>query len=342
MKKRAMKLLTICLLLCICLGAFSGCMPGLDVGLGSLLDPFGDSNNREDSALPKDPQSNVSATKCAGGHAYNKVDLCEICGASYAEEDSDLKIAEYVEHCCVIGYTGSRSDVKIPSKYKGKPVLSIGDEYVFTNNKALRSVWIPHVMEGIGNYAFQGCENLERIDGIEESNVKLIASHAFEDCASLTDISLPDALIYLGEYAFAGCSALTSITIPSNVEAIHYAAFSNCSALEYVSLPEAIVDIGHDAFTNCSSLQSIEIPDEVGCIRGGTFRGCNRLYEISISSNITYIEQDAFVGCYDLMRIFYRDTVEQWHTSFEYQDMSWHSEIPATEVICDNGTVTLK
>ena len=49
----------------------------------------------------------------------------------------------------------------------------------------------------------------------------------FQDCTSLTSITIPDSITTIGNYAFSGCTALTSITIPSSVTKIGANAFKD-------------------------------------------------------------------------------------------------------------------
>ena len=50
--------------------------------------------------------------------------------------------------------------------------------------------------------------------------LKRLPSRAFEGCATLRSITLPDSLTSLGDHAFKGCSSLLSITLPYGVTSI--------------------------------------------------------------------------------------------------------------------------
>jgi hypothetical protein len=71
--------------------------------------------------------------------------------------------------------------------------------------------------------------------------LKNIPSYAFQDCFSLTSITIPDGVEIISESAFNYCKALPSVTIPSSVIYIYAEAFRYCSTLEdiYVSWTEA-------------------------------------------------------------------------------------------------------
>ena len=60
----------------------------------------------------------------------------------------------------------------------------------------------------------------------------------------------------IGESAFNQCSSLTSVTIPNSVTSIDYAAFSN-TALTTVTIPNSVTNIGGDAFYGCQSITDV-------------------------------------------------------------------------------------
>lgn len=53
--------------------------------------------------------------------------------------------------------------------------------------------------------------------GEYSSNVGNIGDHAFENCTSLTEISVDEGVRHIGESAFEGCSNLGTVTLPSTI-----------------------------------------------------------------------------------------------------------------------------
>ena len=117
---------------------------------------------------------------------------------------------------------------------------------------------------GIGNRAFQNCTSLTSVT--IPSGVTYIDECAFQGCSSLTDIALPDSLTIIGGFAFNNCAMLTSITIPNGVTRIEWETFYGCSALTDLVLPDTVTYIGRDAFFNCPSLKTVTIPASVTTI----------------------------------------------------------------------------
>ena len=154
----------------------------------------------------------------------------------------------------VTGYTGTATDVIIPSEYGGLPVTAIGD-YAFYQCDILTSVKIPSGVTSIGVAAFFNCFDLNSIE-IPQGVIR-IEEAAFVNCDSLKSIELPSSVTYIGPGAFEGCTSLMSIEIPSGVTSILDWTFGFCEALTSIEIPSSVTSIGEDAFYVCSSLKTI-------------------------------------------------------------------------------------
>ena len=103
----------------------------------------------------------------------------------------------------------------------------------------------------------------EEIDG---KKVTSIGISAFNNCSSLTSVTIPEGVTSIGSQAFRNCSNLTSVTIPEGVTSIGSYAFSTCSSLTSVTIPVSVTSIGDGAFYFCTDLTSVAVPlnSEVG------------------------------------------------------------------------------
>lgn len=125
-------------------------------------------------------------------------------------------------------YTGSESNVSIPSKIGSQTVTAIGAG-AFSGNEDIKSVSLP-------------------------STVTQVGQEAFSDCTSLSSVSLPSSLRQIGIGAFYGCSSLSSVTVPDGTTSIGDEAFAYCISLRSVTIPSSVTSIADDAFTGCDSL----------------------------------------------------------------------------------------
>ena len=79
---------------------------------------------------------------------------------------------------------------------------------------------------------------------------------------------------------FEQCTSLTEITIPSTVKNLPNDVFQDCTSLEKVILPEGLERIGERAFAKCGNLLEVIIPENVLRIEKGAFLQCYNLKKV--------------------------------------------------------------
>lgn len=128
--------------------------------------------------------------------------------------------------------------------------LSYINEYTFYNCASLKAISIPGAVVEIKEYAFSGCHALgnvtfnqsERNPGtgvIKEYKLKTIGASAFENCASVKYIEIPESVTTIGIYAFDGCTALATVYLPAEL--------TNCNANAFRHTAGNIILIAADA-----------------------------------------------------------------------------------------------
>ena len=135
---------------------------------------------------------------------------------------------------------------------------------------------IPSSVKIIGYEAFRYCS--PSIVNIPEG-VTSISYGAFRESPSLTSVTIPSTVTYIGERAFEGTS-LTSVTIPSGVTSIGEGTFI-FSGLTSVVIPSGVTTIGDEAFGGCTNLTDVTIPSSVTNIEGSAFLGCTSLTSVT-------------------------------------------------------------
>ena len=118
-------------------------------------------------------------------------------------------------------------------------------------------------------------------------SVTTIGYFAFNGCANVTSIVIPNGVTKIDPCAFQGCSGLTSIDTPSSMRTILGGAFQNCTGLTSITIPEGVTTIGERAFQNCKKLPSITIPSSVVSIGEDAFYACDGLDSIIVKNGNT-------------------------------------------------------
>jgi len=176
-----------------------------------------------------------------------------------------------------------------------------------------------------------GCKNsVIPADG----SVTAIGQGAFQDCAELESVIIPDGVTRIDNLAFNGCTALKSVFLGKGVNSVGKGAFTGCASLEkirvkhgnaaYYSEGNCLIDaasktliagcrksvisngvtaIGRGAFQGCTSLKSVIIPDGVETVGDYAFYGCTALRAISFGTGVEEIGENAFCGCTSVQTI---------------------------------------
>ena len=228
----------------------------------------------------------------------------------------------------------------------------------FRDCTSLTTVTIPDSVTSIDGSAFSGCTGLTSIT-IPDS-VTSIGFAAFFGCTGLTSVTIGNGVTSIGDNAFWGCSGLTSITIPNSVTSIGSSAFYNCTRLASISGSATNVgtvakqakptsftvnitsgtSIGGGAFSGCTGLTSVTIPDSVTHIDDYAFEDCTGLTSVTIPDSVTSIGENAFYNCTGLTSITFKGTIEQWNAISK--GSYWKYSVPATQVGCTDGTISIE
>ena len=259
---------------------------------------------------------------------HNYIDgFCDDCGAEREPtEGLEFKLSDDGTQYSVTDYTGTATQVYIPSVYEGLPVTSIS-RYAFSSAAYIDEIIIPASLTWIEPFAFAGCRSLTSFTVNEDSlsycviddilfskdqrslicypakkegatyqipnGVEAVFNSAFEGTQNLSHVTIPDSVTILATYAFYN-SSLTSVIIGNGIEEILLSVFENCTNLKNVQFGSGLIRIWDSAFRFCSNLESIVIPEGVTSIGNGVFMNCMKLVNITIPDSVTSIGQYAF------------------------------------------------
>ncbi len=198
----------------------------------------------------------------------------------------------------ITGYSGSETNLTIPSTLDGKTVVAI-ERGVFKDNTTLKSVSLPSTLTRIGvdwngDGVFARCSRLETVTFAKGTNDAVIGFNTFLACPALQKVEIPGNYVAIQNNAFENCTALTSFKWEKSAATKQYIGeftFKNCTSLANVSLPVTLNSIGKYAFQNCA-ITNLVIPEGVTTIDYGAFLDNGKLKTVSLPSTLTRIGVD--------------------------------------------------
>ena len=161
------------------------------------------------------------------------------------------------------------------------------------------------------------------------SDIDISITISATDKMALEGITLQNLSLHIGSLNYTLNSDGKSYTVSGMYD----------RSLKSVFIPDSVTSIGDSAFYRCYNLTSITIPDGVTSIGDSVFEWCDDLVSITIPDSVTNIGDDAFSDCSQLNQVNFKGTVRQWQSISK--GSSWNYNVPATEVICSDGVVSL-
>ena len=151
------------------------------------------------------------------------------------------------------------SDITLPLS-----LTSLGNQ-AFSYCKGISTIFIPSSVTTMGSYTFlsSSCQfsvdennpNFSGIDGLLFNKNKTVLMQC--PTSKIGSYIIPSSVTSISYMGFQDCISLTAITVPPTVTNLVYSVFKNCSGLTSFTIPSTVNSIGSYAFYNCSNLTSI-------------------------------------------------------------------------------------
>lgn len=211
------------------------------------------------------------------------------------------------------------------------------EDGAFNNCRKLTSINL-HNVESIGSNAFLNCTQLNSIGWGEK--LKMIGNYAFSGIAiktvNLTGVTAGIPAEGWGASVFENCASLTTVTLASDMTVIPVGMFKDCAKISSISIPRDCTAIREDAFSGCNAIKKVTIPDRVSVIESGAFANCG-LTEVTINqrgSNAAgdsdiKLAEDAFNQTSLTMK-GYDGTVEDYANQKGFKFTSLHASYKVT------------
>lgn len=178
-------------------------------------------------------------------------------------------------------------------------------------------------------------------------NCTEVYSNMFENCTSLSEITIPETVTSFAANAFAntgitsldlhggiatipsscfqGCKSLATVKINEGTTFIDALAF-NGSPVSSLSLPASLTTIGKQAFNNCALTGDITLPVAVARINDLAFAGNSAMTSIALPATLANLGEGVFQGCTGLTAI----TIDAANTTYKVKETGVVTTIDGT------------
>ncbi len=174
----------------------------------------------------------------------------------------------------------------------------------------ISSIILPSTIKRIGNRAFYNCNTVESDLTLPDA-LTYIGDSAFEGCTFTGDLKIPVGVTYLGARAFKNCTFDGELTIPTSITEIKEYTFDNCSKMSgRIDVPSNITKIGDYAFYKCENIFTLIMIDGLQDIGKYAFAYCGINGDVNIPSTVTEIKTHTFYNCSKIINVKFSNQLQ--------------------------------
>ncbi len=242
-------------------------------------------------------------------------------GILYVGQDAfanceSLQLAEY-DNCTYVGN-------------EGNPYLVL----ISSNDREREECHIHEDTKMIIKNAFEFCFDLKKLTF--GSNLKIIEEKVFPDHFNSYVLDI----YYQGN--IQDWCEISGLYLLTEMIQTRVALYINNERLSSVVIPEGVTEIQAYTFYNFGSADGfteVILSDSVTVIGDYAFAYCDNIVSLVIGKGVTYIGEKAFFYGGNLTSIIFNGTVAEWKAI--EKENGWNYGVPAMEVVCTDGTVSL-
>lgn len=255
--------------------------------------------------------------------------------------DGDTEQSYHVAR--ITEYSGSDTDVIIPSEIDGYKVVAIDELYYYENTDKIKSFTIPKGVSYIDDYVFKYYDNLENIfvnaqnkdycdiDGVlfslDNETKAPYSLIIYPRAKSNTTYQIPEGITYLKFAAFYKCSNLINLNVPKSIESFPVVDWWDYKCWENNSVENINISSENETYSSVDGVlfnkdktklilypagkrqANYSIPETVNEISDGAFYTANNLKSIEIPDSVVSISEEAFGYAENLSDIKISDSV---------------------------------
>ncbi len=180
---------------------------------------------------------------------------------------------------------------------------------LFKFNKTITEVKLPKELLEIPDYLFEG-STLVKCE--LPSKIVRVGIKAFSYSKLSGELLIPSLVKVIDDDAFEECRSLTKLSLNEGLETIGYSTFEFCIGFTgELIFPKTIKTLKEFAFRGCSGFTGkLNIPLTIAEIKLGTFIDCKGFDgDLIIPANIINIESSAFQSCVGIKKVYSKNVV---------------------------------